>query len=72
MTELETEICKTAVADADGVIVVVAKCPVPGKCKTRLIPLLGAQGSAQLAKAMLCDILKALGTCVSVEKSDFG
>lgn len=49
----------------DGAIVVVAKCPMPGKCKTRLIPLLGEHGSAKLAKAMLCDILKTLATTVS-------
>ena len=43
-----------------GVIVVVAKCPLPGKSKTRLIPLLGVEGSAKLAKAMLSDILLTL------------
>jgi len=43
-----------------GAIVVVAKCPSPGKSKTRLVPLLGEQGSATLAKAMLCDVLVAL------------
>ncbi len=39
---------------------VVAKCPLPGKSKTRLIPLLGEDGSAKLAKAMLSDILLSL------------
>ncbi|KAI2506018.1 hypothetical protein MHU86_8429 [Fragilaria crotonensis] len=43
-----------------GVIVVVAKCPLPGTSKTRLIPLLGEDGSANLAKAMLSDILLSL------------
>jgi glycosyltransferase A (GT-A) superfamily protein (DUF2064 family) len=41
-------------------IVVVAKCPIPGQCKTRLIPLLGPEGSAKLAKAMLSDVLVTL------------
>lgn len=41
-------------------IVVVAKCPIAGKSKTRLIPLLGEEGSARLAKAMLSDVLQTL------------
>ena len=43
-----------------GVIVIVAKCPLPGTSKTRLIPMLGEDGSAMLAKAMLSDILQNL------------
>jgi glycosyltransferase A (GT-A) superfamily protein (DUF2064 family) len=50
---------------AQGSIVVVAKCPLPGQSKTRLIPLLGPQGSAALAKAMLLDVLTTLTACVS-------
>lgn len=34
-------------------IVIFAKAPLPGLAKTRLIPALGLQGSAQLAKRML-------------------
>jgi glycosyltransferase A (GT-A) superfamily protein (DUF2064 family) len=49
----------------DGAIVVVAKCPVPGKSKTRLIPLLGRCDSAMLAKAMLSDVLLTLEKSVS-------
>jgi glycosyltransferase A (GT-A) superfamily protein (DUF2064 family) len=49
----------------DGAIVVVAKCPVPGKSKTRLIPLLGLCDSATLAKAMLSDVLLTLEKSVS-------
>jgi glycosyltransferase A (GT-A) superfamily protein (DUF2064 family) len=45
--------------------VVVAKCPIPGKSKTRLIPLLGPEGSVVLAKAMLADVLTTLTECVS-------
>eukprot|EP00546_Thalassionema_frauenfeldii_P007503 CAMPEP_0178915888 /NCGR_PEP_ID=MMETSP0786-20121207/12298_1 /TAXON_ID=186022 /ORGANISM="Thalassionema frauenfeldii, Strain CCMP 1798" /LENGTH=285 /DNA_ID=CAMNT_0020589091 /DNA_START=140 /DNA_END=997 /DNA_ORIENTATION=+ len=44
----------------EGAIVVVAKCPLPGKSKTRLLPLLGEQGTVTLAKAMLCDVLATL------------
>jgi hypothetical protein len=47
-------------------IAVVAKCPIPGKSKTRLIPLLGQDGSAQLAQAMLSDVLGTLSECVSI------
>lgn len=45
---------------ADGIVVVFAKCPLPGKSKTRLIPMLGEEGSSQLAKAMLSDVLCSL------------
>ncbi|KAL7581515.1 hypothetical protein ACA910_022084 [Epithemia clementina (nom. ined.)] len=45
---------------ACGTVVVVAKCPVPGQSKTRLAPLLGDRGAANLAKAMLCDVILAL------------
>lgn len=48
-----------------GAIVVFAKCPVAGASKTRLAPLLGPEGSALLAKAMLSDVLVALSECVS-------
>lgn len=48
-----------------GSIVVFAKCPIPGKSKTRLIPLLGEEGSVQLAKGMLSDVLKCIDGCVS-------
>ena len=48
-----------------GSIIVVAKCPIAGKSKTRLVPLLGKDGSAKLAKAMLSDVLMTLERCVS-------
>lgn len=34
-------------------IVIIAKAPIAGFCKTRLIPALGAQGAARLAQRML-------------------
>ena len=43
-----------------GAIVVVAKCPMPGKCKTRLGPFLGEEGAALLARGMLSDVLVTL------------
>jgi len=46
-----------------GVIVVVAKAPIAGKCKTRLIPLLGHEGSARFARALLSDVLTSLEKC---------
>lgn len=36
-------------------IVIIAKAPIPGFCKTRLIPALGATGSAELARRMLVE-----------------
>jgi uncharacterized protein len=41
------------VTGAPGVIVVMAKAPVPGYAKTRLIPALGADGAAALAARLL-------------------
>lgn len=40
-----------------GTIAVFAKCPIAGSSKTRLSSLLGEDGAADLAKAMLSDIL---------------
>ena len=40
-----------------GAIVIFAKCPIPGSSKTRLSELVGDEGSAALAKAMLSDVL---------------
>lgn len=49
-------------------IVVFAKAPVPGRVKTRLIPALGAQGAAALAREMLeRTIEEALATGLAVE-----
>lgn len=39
-------------------IVVIAKAPVAGQCKTRLIPALGPQGAARLAARMLLRTVK--------------
>ena len=50
----------------NGSIVLVAKCPIPGKSKTRLIPLLGPEGSSALATAMLKDILQNLTNLVRI------
>lgn len=39
-------------------IVIFAKAPVPGRVKTRLIPLLGEVGAARLAQRMLADTVE--------------
>ncbi len=39
-------------------IIVFAKAPVAGRVKTRLIPALGAEGAARLARQMLADTLQ--------------
>lgn len=39
-------------------IIVFAKAPVPGRVKTRLIPALGEEGAAQLARVMLLGTLE--------------
>lgn len=43
-----------------------AKPPVPGKVKTRLIPELGAENAARLARAMLADVWSAAASCSAV------
>ena len=49
-------------------IVIFAKAPVPGRVKTRLIPALGAEGSAALAAEMLeRTVGEALATVLAVE-----
>ena len=47
-----------------GAVVIFAKCPIAGTSKTRLAPLLGKEGAAMLAKAMLLDVLVSLSECV--------
>jgi glycosyltransferase A (GT-A) superfamily protein (DUF2064 family) len=50
-----------------GAIVVVAKCPRSGHSKTRLVPLLGIEGAAALAEAMLSDVLVSLSDYLPLE-----
>lgn len=47
----------TAAKSTQGRIAVFARAPVPGKCKTRLIPALGAEGAAGLAAQLLARTL---------------
>ncbi len=48
---------------------VFAKCPIPGRSKTRLAPLLGEDGAASLATAMLSDILVSLTACAQLKET---
>jgi rSAM/selenodomain-associated transferase 1 len=49
-------------------IVIFAKAPVAGKAKTRLIPALGAEGAARLAREMLSDtVTEAIASGLEVE-----
>ena len=43
--------------DSNGVLQVFSRDPVPGKTKTRLIPLLGEQGAADLHRKLLIKII---------------
>ncbi|KAG7337535.1 DUF2064 domain containing protein [Nitzschia inconspicua] len=64
MSSLVTPLPESALLQVlRGTIVVVAKSPLPGQCKTRLIPLLGHDGSATLAQAMLSDVISTLDKC---------
>lgn len=49
-----------AIIASSSVVVVVAKCPIPGSSKTRLHKLLGEKGAAKLAGAMLSDVLTTI------------
>lgn len=44
----------------DARVLVFAKAPVAGACKTRLIPALGPEGAARLAEALLWDTLERI------------
>jgi rSAM/selenodomain-associated transferase 1 len=47
--------------EARVTIGVLARAPVAGRCKRRLVPVLGTQGAADLYEAMMLDTLDALG-----------
>jgi rSAM/selenodomain-associated transferase 1 len=49
-------------------LVVMAKAPVPGTVKTRLVPPLTQEQAAELYRALLLDQLRHLGTIDSVER----
>jgi hypothetical protein len=52
-------------------IVLLAKCPTPGLSKTRLIPCLGsASAAADLARALLCDVVLTINEIASVSSSE--
>lgn len=53
----------SAVSDPCPLILVFARAPVPGRCKTRLIPRLGRRGAAQVHRALA---LKTLRTACAV------
>lgn len=49
-------------------LLVFGRAPVPGACKTRLVPLLGEAGAARLYRAFLDDVLRtAVATGAAVE-----
>ena len=61
--EDQSSAASNRVSDVGGAIIVFSKCPIKGKSKTRLTPLLGSDGAALLAKAMLSDIICSLSEC---------
>jgi rSAM/selenodomain-associated transferase 1 len=50
----------SAIDPADVSLIVIAKAPLPGFAKTRLIPAVGREGAARLAAAALADTLSAV------------
>lgn len=46
---------------SDARVLIFAKAPVPGACKSRLIPTLGPRGAARVAERLLCDTVERLG-----------
>ena len=70
LIETETEsTTRTTPRNINAAIVLVAICPIPGKSKTRLAKdeRLGKDGAADLARAMLSDVLDRVGRCVSID-----
>lgn len=53
-------------------VVAMARAPVPGECKTRLIPLLGAPGAAELQAALTRVTLSQLPTGARIATSGDG
>jgi len=55
--------------DINAAIVLVAKCPIPGKSKSRLVKdaRIGNEGAVMLAKAMLSDVLYRVTMCSSFQ-----
>jgi rSAM/selenodomain-associated transferase 1 len=49
-------------------VIVIAKAPVPGRCKTRLCPPCTPYEAAQLAAAALRDTIRAVGACRAARK----
>jgi uncharacterized protein len=47
-------------------VCIFAKPPIPGEVKTRLIPVLGTTGAAELASAMLLDVWRTVELCAGV------
>jgi rSAM/selenodomain-associated transferase 1 len=49
-------------------VIIIAKAPVPGRCKTRLCPPCTPQEAAQLAGAALRDTIRAVDACRATRK----
>lgn len=49
------------------VVAIMAKAPIPGEAKTRLIPALGAERAARLQRAMLLDTIDLVREAVGAE-----
>ena len=47
------EPCVPGASAGDSAVLIFAKAPVPGEVKTRLIPVLGVEGAAQLAERLI-------------------
>ena len=60
---------KAMPATVGGAVCVFAKCPIPGRSKTRIAPLLGEEGAALLATAMLSDILVSISACAPLKET---
>jgi len=56
------------IAPSEVSLIVIAKAPLPGKAKTRLIPDLGPDGAAALAGACLADTLHAVAEAAAARR----
>lgn len=65
--EVRSEPAKDAVTPNRIAVAIMAKAPIPGEAKTRLIPALGAEHAARLQKAMLLDTVDLVGAALGRE-----
>ncbi|MBU0961515.1 MAG: TIGR04282 family arsenosugar biosynthesis glycosyltransferase [Proteobacteria bacterium] len=55
---------------SQDLVILFTRYPSPGKCKTRLIPVLGDQGAVRIHQQLVRHILKELDACISRDNTE--